>query len=364
MLSERRDDLEKAGVLYPDVTLAGSKVGLCEHNAFAESLSGIRRYPHMKAEQWAESFLTQMREKNCHTLLLSAESFFGTPQAWAIPQNEDFFTLHRKKIEHLAALIPAKQVQIIAYLRRQDLWLESAIGHIIRYEGLLDRSVYKDDAQITELLAPHLDYLRHISMWKDVFNSAIFTIVPYEHDVLAGGDTALDFLERTGLNDILHLSENIPQKLENRSWSIECLTVKKVLNKQQKPKYRERTIIKILDKLDNRKDLPRTRFTIPLETKNEILERYKGDNRLLAERYSGPIGSFFSYPDPEKSIKFTPAVAEAVFQILRAFEHEYYRPSRRILETAANLKGLIRNKYPALYTRIKVMIRKNLGKTA
>lgn len=366
LLSGERETLENSGILFPDIILHGKNLGLLEHNAFAESISAISRYPHLDAEQWTARFIAQIKEKKAHTLLLSAESFFGTPQIWTLSPTDDFLTLHRQKVERLASLLPAKKTHIVLYLRRQDLWLESAIGHIIRYEGLLGRRVYENNEQITALLSPHLDYLRLADMWQEVLAPEQFSIVPYEHDALKGGDTALDFLERTGLDEIIRLTDNVPKKLENRSWSAECLTIKQELNKKEKSKTRERAIISILNTLNERDDLPRTRFMISQEIKDRVLEEHKADNRRLAEKYHGPIGSFFSHPEPEKNQNnaLEKPDPDSIFSVLRAFEKEYYRPARKLAELAHSLKAYGRNKHPGLYSGIKRIVKPATRKSA
>ncbi len=358
LLSEERETLWDNGVLYPDVFFKGVALELVEHNAFAESLSGIMRYPHLHPEAYAENFLKQMNEYSCDTLLLSAESFFGTPQIWAAGTPEEFFTLHRKKIEKLKALLPAKHVHIVLYLRRQDLWLESAIGHIIRYEGLLGQKVYENDEQAAQLLAPHLDYLRLVHLWREIMDPAEFSVVPYERGVLRGEDTAQDFLARTGLDAYLKIDESIPRKLENLSWSAECLTIKKALNALPKSKVRERTAIDLLNALDQDKGLPRTRFSIAPEIKDRVWEQHKADNRLLAQNFGGPAGSFFSLPDHPPAPPETAVDPAAVFAYLRRFERAYYSPWRLIAEANHGIKGFFRIRFPGFHGRLKGIIRR------
>lgn len=366
LLAEERKTLSKQGILYPDISLGGSALELLEHNAFAESLSGIKRYPRLEPEEWAEQFKKQMQEQTCHSLLLSAESFFGTPQIWTVGPAEDFFALHKKKIERLSALLPAQKTHIVLYLRRQDLWLESAIGHIIRYEGLLGQKIYENDEQLTSLLAPHLNYLRLVDLWQDTLKPDKFSIIPYERDALENGDTGQDFLKRTGLDKIIEVKENIPRKLENQSLSAECLILKSALNKTKKTKMRERSIIAILNCLDKREDLPRTRYTISEDLKDRTFEAHRADNRLLAQKYGGPTGSFFSLPEHDQAPKPAPEKpdAAALFTLLRAFEKEYYRPGRFASEISQFLKGYIRNEHPFFHSKIKRIVRPLLRNSA
>lgn len=366
LMAENRNTLIKSNYLYPDIILGGTPLNLVEHNSFAESLTNIKRYPDLEPQLWVEQFTDQMQKHSCHTLILSGESFFGAPQIWTLSPYEDFFEAHKKKIEHLAALLPAKKKHAVLYLRRQDLWLESAIGHIIRYEGLLGKKIYENEEQIAKLLTPHMNYTRLVGLWDEIFKPDEFSIIPYERDALVNGDTGHDFLERTGLRNVIGESEIIPKKLENQSLSAECLILKAELNKTKKTKMRERTIIAILDQLDKHEDLPRTRYLISENLKQKTFESFRADNRLLAQKYGGSAGSFFSLPEYDHSRKSNPQKpdATALFTVLRAFEEEYYRPGHYASEISQFLKGYIRNEHPSLHSKIKRIVRPLLRKSA
>jgi len=353
LLCEERKTLRDHGVLYPDVILGGTALGLMEHNAFAESLSGIMRYPHLQPDAYAENFQRQMKETSCHTLLLSAESFFGTPQIWTAGPPEEFFSLHRKKIERLKSLLPTKLCSLVLYLRRQDLWLESAIGHIIRYEGLLGQKVFENDEQITQLLAPHLDYLRLVNLWQEVMEPSEFSVVPYEREALAGGDTAQDFLVRTKLDTALKVDESIPRKLENQSWGAECIELKKTLNRLPKSKAQERSVIEILNQMEAKGGFSGTRFSISPSLKEKVWDEHKSDNRLLAQAYGAPTGSFFSLPEKQQDLLPPALTPEQMFALLKDFEKQYYSPRQFFRNNFHSLKDYFRNTHPNLYAQIK-----------
>src|SRR3989344_5912389 len=76
-LSANRAGLVRRGILYPDVQLGGIRLNVLNHNPFADSLAGEVRHPHLSPEEYIKQFREQAVESNCHTILLSAESFFG-----------------------------------------------------------------------------------------------------------------------------------------------------------------------------------------------------------------------------------------------------------------------------------------------
>lgn len=359
-LSNSRLALQAGRVLYPDIVIAGSPIGLREHNSFADSLSDIKRYPWLSAEEYVDAFLKQLHETNCDTLLLSAESFFGTPQIWSVEGPARFFEAHRHKIERLKQLLPAESIHIVAYLRRQDLWLESAVAHIIRYEGLLGKKVYEKDAQIADYLHPHLDYLRLISLWDEIIKPHQFSVVPYEKDALLDHDIVIDFLKRTQLNELLPSQDIIPDILENQSWSREAITIKKQLNTRRKSKTSERFIIDTLNMIESQRDALPAGFTFDPEVKSKTLEHFKADNRLLAQKYNASLGSFFNLPhkDDDNLLVQEDDHIQKLFDYLRKFETEYYSPKRWIREAILFAKGFFRKKFPLIHTKAKILLRK------
>ncbi len=104
-LASNRASLAKAGVLYPDVYRGGIPLNVLEHNSFAESLCGFRRFPGFSAEEYFPQFLEQAQKQGCDTLLLSGESFWGAPQIWRLAEGVGFFETHATKLKNLKQLL-------------------------------------------------------------------------------------------------------------------------------------------------------------------------------------------------------------------------------------------------------------------
>lgn len=158
-LSENRKNLVKQGICYPDVRRGGMALHLLNHNSLADSLTGNGRYPGLSAEEYFEQFFHQAEQAGCDTILLSGESFFGgAPQPWDVPVGESFHSIYANKLKLLKSLLRGRECKVIAYLRRQDAWLESIISHVIRFEGVHSHAIYQSDEQMAETLSDRMDY--------------------------------------------------------------------------------------------------------------------------------------------------------------------------------------------------------------
>ncbi len=291
-LASNRTPMVKAGICYPDVYRSGIPLSVQNHNSFAESLCGFRRFPGFSAEEYWSQFQDQARKAGCHTLLLSGESFFGAPQIWRLPEGDDYLECYAQKLNKLKNLLGKDDCHVYIYLRRQDEWVDSAIPQIIRYEGLLNRSVYESDVQIIDMLAPHLDYVTLLDLWKKLIEPSEMTVIPFERDHLTAGDTVADFIRRIKITDSIPLIQS-QETREHTSLSREFIMLKKILNRTPKSKTEERTIISILTDLD-KKIGSRKQYKIDTALRVELMNRVADQNRSLAQKYDGTGPEFFS----------------------------------------------------------------------
>lgn len=249
-LTLNRQALIERGVLYPALQKGSLSVDLGSHNAFADALSGLSRYPYLSADEYMSSFREQAERFGCHTILLSAEHFFGgEPRIWDIESAEQYFALYRAKLNKLHALIGDDPVEIIVYLRSIREWLASAVGQTVRTERLISKKrIYRNDAQFLALARPVLDYSGLLDIWVSETKPDKITIIPYRRSQLLRGSSIADFLSRAGLDtfDFPYGSEDLQV---NSSLTREWLEVKKRLNETPKSKTAERVAIRCLEDL-------------------------------------------------------------------------------------------------------------------
>ena len=97
-LTLNRSSLGKAGVLYPSVKIGGMSIDMGSHNAVADSLVGMSRFPHLNSDQYFSQFFKEVKRIDAKLLILSAEHFFaGEPRVWAVANREEYFNLYRRK---------------------------------------------------------------------------------------------------------------------------------------------------------------------------------------------------------------------------------------------------------------------------
>lgn len=354
-LARNRQALMRQGILYPDIVKHGTSIGAVTHNTVAESLSGIIRYPGLSAEEYFAQFQEQCRRHQCHTLLLSGESFFGIPHVWTLEPGADYLAHYRAKLDSLKKHLGTARCTVVVYLRRQDDWLESAIGQIIRYEGLLGRRVYHGDEQALELLAVHMDYAALLGLWDEVLAPEALIAVPYERDRLQGGDVVRDFVTRTGL-PVPATSIEIGDE-DNVSLDRRYLWLKNVLNRIGHSKDEERVIVDRLTVLNNR--LPaRRRWILAEELKALCRRRFAGSNDRLARRLGVSPAPFFSESRSESrqgELRGSRAADEMEdgLAALFAFDELYFSLDTTRIRTRTRLASRLRYDHPRLHAALK-----------
>lgn len=349
VLSDNRPDLLKLGILYPDIHLGGAPLNLLNHNSFAESLCGYSRYPGLTSDQFFNQFKEQADKQSCNTIVLSAESFFGVPQIWRLSPGEDFIQAHTAKLENLKALLGDARCRVILYLRPPEDWFETAVAQIIRYEGLVGSRVYQDDAQLLDLLAPHLDYNALITLWEHILQPDQFTVIPYRAPGAEGGDTVSDFLERMGI-PLDKLSRPAPETgKDHASLDRRYVWLKKILNTLPKTKNEERVIIDCLDTLNLELD-NRIRYTIDPSLKQAIKDHYAEGNRALARKFSPDRAEFFpsaQQSDPARESR--PLGFEEQVAALISFQRRYYSFGTKWKRVRINIAAFLRKRLPIVH---------------
>jgi hypothetical protein len=329
-LTLNRLSLGEAGVLYPAVKVGGMPIDLGAHNAVADSLVGMSRFPHLTADEYFSQFFEEARRIDANLLILSAEHFFGgEPRIWAVTDHQAYFELYRKKVEKLATYLKGHDVSLLVYLRPQLDWLASAASHTVRIDRLIsDTPIYQNDRQFFELMKPLLRYSALLDIWADVIKPSTFTVVPYTKSTLHRGSSISDFLRRTGLEE-MHFPCASADIQVNTSLTREYLEVKKILNQSPRSKNTERVIIRCLERLSE-KSLESTRYGFSEDIRHDLESFIAPENTSLNERYRTDNLSFVA-GGPEHSRDQKPLSEKDVLRARATFEREYRRPRYRLL---------------------------------
>lgn len=346
---KNKSALIEQGILYPDYYVGGMPLKTACHNSMAESLSGFLRHPNLTITEYFSQFEREAAEHKCHTILLSAESFFGAPFVWRFPSEDTFFKAYEEKLKLLKSLIKDYDTHIIAYMRPPEDWIESAIAHIIRYDGLLGQSLYKNDEQAFSLLSPHLNYPKLLTLWKNTLVPQKITMAPYARKNLVGNDIITDFFHRLDINTA-HLNINRKKEIHS-SLDRRYIEVKKELNKQPRTKNQERIIIQCLDQLTSRLDKIE-KYQLNDDLKLKIKEHCAPCHDWMTKHYSQK-GDCFFHPASKASNSTPIGASTNTEEAMKEFQNLYNSPPIKILRVKTRIKSIVRNKYPKIHTFIK-----------
>ncbi len=179
MLANNRDKLLEAGIIYPFEEPSHWRLALC---------SGLTRWPWTVEESDKPTWgtLRQISEANMDKdILLSSESFSYVFLSAKKEESVDFF----KQIFGLG-----REIQILIYLRRQDLWLESAFIEYLKHFG---EGGFETFFKTRE---EGLHYDKVLDFWANVAGKDRLTVKVYERSQMT--DIREEFLNWIGIADM------------------------------------------------------------------------------------------------------------------------------------------------------------------
>jgi len=244
-LAASRGYLQEHGILYPDVWAKGAWLGLEHHNLLGQALAGRPGWIGLEPAEYFRQFERQRVERELHTVLLSGETFMGTPQPWQMDDAQAYWAAHRDKVASLAQLLAGHEVTIVVYLRDPVDWLESTIRQTIRYEGLARQRVYISPEQYASAMRPRLEYDRVLALWEDAFGAGALRVSAYALGAAATQDS-LSALIPVLPGELSRNDFSEPRACErarNTGWSRDVLEYKRALNRIPRPKYAERHLV-------------------------------------------------------------------------------------------------------------------------
>jgi len=358
-LNLNKKRLKKSGILYPGVKLHGVTLDLFNHNPVADSLSGLKSYPEVEAEEYFRQFSQLLIKDDCQTLALSGEHFFGgEPRVWNVQSKEEHITAYRNKLKALHYFLKDYAVTIIIYLRDQLEWTESAISQVIRYEGLIGKKIYHNDRQFFELMKPMLDYENLLEQWLGILEPKKLICIPYKKDDLQGNNSVSDFLWQLGINDDYLIGKAVGHK-EHESLSREYIELKKTLNKEACSKTEEWVRINCLNKANSKMNMGE-KYKISYDLYRQIQKYYLNMNARITEKYIKK-GTFSINVRENYSVDTYDI--DHVSKARKYFYKEYYSFSTKIKRLEINVKKYLRTHVKPVHVilyKIKMIVRKNL----
>ncbi|MGJ8597932.1 hypothetical protein [Sulfitobacter sp.] len=240
-------------------------------------------------------------------------AFFLNRETDVILSSEVLVALgHSSHAKSLVESAAAKgfDTQVIVYVRRQDLWIESDYKQHVK-----GTSVWSDD--IETLIARRkktrvLDYYWLIERWAKGMSRDKITVVP-----LLDGQGELYALERfltfVGMDPAL--APVLATARQNISPSVALIEPMRffkgaLLAKGLSPVEALSHIDWFRQELQACVTLPKRRFLLPLAKRRALLETYAGSNKLLSDAYLGGQQVFDDHLD-EDTVPVVPLAEEA-----------------------------------------------------
>lgn len=316
-LHKKAGELAKYGVIYPD-TLAGiGKSTSPAHHFLAHAISGRRlRYtPHADFSQLPRHVNALKQEINAS----SGVSVIST---------EDFSGFNENKIRNLRNHFPEDNVKILVYLRRQDAWLDSLYGQMLKVGC---------NASIEEVIKAQqwrLDYSNLLGLWEEQFGRENIVVRVYEN--LKGIGLWSDFLTAIGKPEATSVDPEVTSA--NDSLSYELSMFMKSLNIYgQLPGIRRmaESLNEYFPNQDGLKFLSQTQAT-------ELMLRYKDINALVAKKYLGRdilFSNSCSLPSPEQQELSNTGIVQVFGGITIRMLERMKKMEKRISDLESTLQG-------------------------
>lgn len=348
-LSRHRSTLAGHGILYPDCFLKNVPIHMVNHNSFANALNEFSFYPHLSADQYWEQFMNQYQSGDYNCLLLSGESFYGgRPHPWEDTSSGAYYAQQENKLLKLKSYVQDLEIIVIAYLRPQEKWLESAIPHIIRYAGTMGQKVYESDKQVMNILDPFLDYNHVIDLWDKIISPQKIELCEYNRQNFPEKDIVSDFLNRIGVSNKNFQKEHSADNVHD-SWSWEFIEVKKKLNLKKKSRISEDTIIHIINRLDTKFGSKR-KYRISSELIDFCKQKYAQGNKELSDKYNDGIPVFADEISKNSGKEYTQPNDEEISNAMQIFDSYYKSLKGRKAFLYNAIKRILRKTSPFLYS--------------
>jgi SAM-dependent methyltransferase len=176
--------LERTGTLYPRAgihTVAHHLAAWSLHepldNPWAREI-GFNGTP----EQVFGEIFEEARQAGARAIILSSEVFCS---------------ISRYRISRLAEMLAGHEVRVVAYLRRQDEYVESAYKQAVRGHMRLAKPFgHFADLQLER---GRLDYEAHFGEWERQFPGVAVTLRPYDRERFPERNIVLDFMRLAGI---------------------------------------------------------------------------------------------------------------------------------------------------------------------
>jgi hypothetical protein len=259
-----RDELGSNGVVYPDPALdLNASKSSHGHHFLAQALLGKRTKFTPNADF---SLLPK------HVAAIKG-AIGARPDAVGVISSEVFSTLRPPAIKRLRELFPEDDVRILIYLRRQDAWIDSLYGQMVKVGRKSSIEAFIKDEQA------RLDYNAVLRPWATAFGDERIVVRTYEN--LQGSELWDDFMEAVGAPH----AKDVKPKLDSANDSLppELTIFARSLNGYGK----RLPLRRLLEQLATHFPAERGLKYLHAAEAAELMEGVAASNRAVAKRFLG-----------------------------------------------------------------------------
>lgn len=259
-------ELSKRGYLFPKLGLYGESHNLLGH------AWGVGWMPPQMIEELVPSDIwhkaRQLFSKTKGHMIISSETL-----TWVFDQKPE-------SMREIRSLFAGYQVQIIFYVRRQDLHAQSVYNQRVK-------TGHSDERFNVDKLSEFYDYYAFLCSIAEVFGKENVIVRPYEKQQFRDGNIYSDFLFTLGVNWSGDFA--IPQKDPNPRLGQDALDFLRIANSVDRPWERKLQFNQLVSKLSLFQEdaIGAANSGLSVEENRAILERFQSSNQRVAREFLG-----------------------------------------------------------------------------
>ena len=351
-LAANESTLQAVGFSYPLMPETWPHIKR-DRNAYWLSMAALQEIDSVQARHTAKipaclEYFTQIAATSNKALVLSDE------RMWYCGTKRGYWEAVRDIVRQAGV----DEVQIVVYLRRQDLFVESLWAQYVKGNTRLEKPL--DEYLTKQKTLAVCDYAAGIKRLKRVFGSNSIIVRIYDRPALVGDDTVTDFLDVLGVGPSASIER--PPASSNDSLSPSMTLLKLALN--QTPEYKNAAsnyLLATLAEVSRADDVKRAGFMTP-EQRKVFLARYEAGNKQIAREFFGR-DELFSVRDGELETEAFVLDADKLAHqtsevIVKAVEHERRASEKKIAKLEKRIRVLESRESARLSSRLKRLIKR------
>lgn len=312
VLAHARTELEKAGILYPDLTPESARhAPHLSHQYFAETLDGRR--PRREREELLGRLSDTLAASDCDIVLLSYEDFVLQLPRLRIPQLlNEFFVKRGFTPEALMVVKPQSEHLNSMYTLRTLLMRERRdFAHFAR----------------DHLGSARFAYDRLVQPWMDEFSGRV-RAVPVRNRLFPKAELMVRLLSTLGLQYRIMplIAQQDVRRVENRSPGPVAVEVSRRLRDMRthaRLRVPPREMMRVVQRLARARGYDRIKFNgVGPELRAELDDRYRETNERFAQTVWKAGWNHFVALEPPRAVnelipgRITPDIEAAIAEII------------------------------------------------